>query len=237
MSPPDNKRQKLDASTDHDGDEKAEDGDDQGRSNNSGAVDSENETSRSILPDLTQTNDLMKRLQSFIPKIQAANRELNVEGDLTMQLDVNLEKECDDSSDSDSRSSSSSSSSDDSNPGIQEISSNGLKTNASVDAAALGDSPGRSSPVGPTIQLQFAVGDMTNNPMMELLQSTEEDDDRESESEASANKEVSSERFETISRLLHDKKLSSENGDKKIVSLPLEGGTKNKPERPLITEL
>ncbi|KAG7349006.1 hypothetical protein IV203_011603 [Nitzschia inconspicua] len=223
MSPPDNKRQKLDASTDHDGNEKAEDGDDQGRSNNSRAVDSGNATSTSILPDITQTNDLMKRLQSFIPKIQAANRELNVDGDLTMQLDVNLEKECDDSSDRDS-----SSSSDDSNPGIQEISSNSLKTNAYVDAAALGESPDRSSPVGPTIQLQFAVGDMTNNPMMELLQSTEEDDDIEPESDASANEEVSSDRLETISRLLDDKK---------IASLRLEGETKNKPERPLIAEL
>ena len=144
-------------------------------------------------------DDLMNRLRSFMPQMQSANQDLlqrqqdDDENDnknksttimtnkntKTMQLDADLHLE--DDSDSDSES-------DDDNdvdndnikPLIQEEvaeKEGNEKVEEKIEIISETTSEEATTAVIPTIQLQFSLGDMTGNPLMELLADNGDDDD------------------------------------------------------------
>mmetsp|Transcript_5094 Transcript_5094/g.12165 ORF Transcript_5094/g.12165 Transcript_5094/m.12165 type:complete len:197 (-) Transcript_5094:53-643(-) len=105
--------------------------------------------------DNQQTNDLMSRLQTFLPQMKAANQALSSE--TVGQVDIELKKDCDDedhSSDSDDDSCNASGNK------IQKLDQKGEEGENDDDE--------EGTAAEPMIQIQFALTD-PNNPMMELF--------------------------------------------------------------------
>jgi hypothetical protein len=181
------------------------------------------------LPDSKKTSDLMSRLNSFLPQMQAANKILNNVNKANLQVDLDLESDNDDNySDDDEKPVVSSL--------INEISSDKGKedneNNVDVDGKqtamphSINHEPIHATP---TIQLQFALGEMTGNPIMKLLGNDADNDadniDDESDKEQDDNIEASA-RQDAVTKLLSGN--SAKGSNKAEIALL-------KP--PLITEL
>jgi hypothetical protein len=146
-------------------------------------------------PKPSQTDDLMARLYAFLPQIQAANHTLINDDDAAAaakqrQLDLHLEKESD-SDDTYCNEDDICTDDDEEDDRKQSAAKKGFLGNQEIDIDGVGgtvsaamdpdDANPRTKKIitaspGPTIQLQFTIGDMTNNPMMSLLQKAEGDD-------------------------------------------------------------
>lgn len=120
--------------------------------------------------DNQQTNDLMTRLQSFLPQMEAANQALS--SDPVGQVDIELKK---DSGEEDSDDDSSNASGDDK---IQKLDKKNALISESKGEGESDDEEGTASQ--PTIQIQFALTD-PNNPMMELFANDNEKKGEENE--------------------------------------------------------
>jgi hypothetical protein len=134
------------------------------------------------LPDAQKTQVLISRLSSFLPQLKAANQNLGKVNE-SARIDVDLHSEKSNSEDEDDDE-------DDSinddekqlqsnrHPWIQEKDDAAVNSKKPSEAELESENDTNTEKaVSQTIQLSFALGDMTRNPMMELLGS---EDARES---------------------------------------------------------
>lgn len=148
------------------------------------------------LSDPQHSKDLMSRLSAFLPQMKAANQ--NLANNTTSRLDVDLHSEkssSDDDCSNDDDSDEEEQLRPTKNPRIQEVKNAAAADKADNEtsddgkpAAAKSESEEHETAMqepSQTIQLSFALGDMTGNPLMELLGA--EDSKHESDSQHSAN--------------------------------------------------
>jgi hypothetical protein len=107
-----------------------------------------------LLPNTQQTGDLLGRLQSFLPQLQAANQALEDDEDGDPRVDVDLEQEdedgglVDDDDDDDEK-----------------------------EAKEEDNSDHQDHEKHPTIQIQFELGDVDKNPILSSLLADNPDPD------------------------------------------------------------
>jgi hypothetical protein len=147
-----------------------------------------------------QTSALLNRLQAFLPRIQKANQELlessNNADTSSRQIDVDLGKEDDDSSSSD----------------------DGDSSSESVE-----EKDKINSKKSQTIQIQFEVGDVQKNPLINLLaDGAQEEDDDKSQSESDdvgGGSDGSQDQKDAASKLLSKTPQVSENSSRPLISV------------------
>jgi hypothetical protein len=183
------------------------------------------------LPNAQKTQDLISRLSSFLPQLKAANQNLG-EVNESARIDVDLHSEKSNSGDED----------DDEDDNINDDEKQ-LQSNRHPwiqekdDAAENSKKPSEAElesendtytekSVSQTIQLSFALGDMTGNPMMELLGS---EDARESSEQDNALEDDGN----VLGRNAVERLLNGESTDKVTSNGPIDQKRKNV----LITEL
>mmetsp|Transcript_21288 Transcript_21288/g.37444 ORF Transcript_21288/g.37444 Transcript_21288/m.37444 type:complete len:244 (-) Transcript_21288:1367-2098(-) len=181
-----------------------------------------NDDKNAPLPDSQKTKDLMNRLHAFLPQLQAANQvltndETKKEG---LQVDVNLELDGDSNEDDeDDDDSNGNINGDDarklmSSPsllsGVKEVEKEQRDASRSASAETADHATESNGPGAPSIQLQFAVGDMTGNPMMKILGSGNTDSDDDGDDDSGGNDEdqdtTQVARIQAVSRLLSETK-------------------------------
>jgi hypothetical protein len=224
----------------HDDDDKIDDDDD----DDNGGLRSGN-IPHIALPDLNKTNDLLNRLNDFLPKFQASNQTIANNEKEKLQVDGDLESDHDSDSDDDAHGSS-----DDDDKkgapapsifhGIEEVdSSDNHESIITSKGSMVDDVPDQNeksgSRVGPTIQLQFAVGDMTGNPMMKLLAGSDDDEEEEDDDDDKGNGANDSARTNGVAKLLLSSHTS--NGTSMKMDTTTKGENILSKKKPLITEL
>eukprot|EP00536_Pseudo-nitzschia_multiseries_P005062 jgi/Psemu1/285512/fgenesh1_pg.91_\ len=225
-------------------------------------------------PKLPPNNsDLMNRLRNFLPQMQSANQELlsnplasfdgtllssgqqqqqqiqqanhSIRLDADLKLDEDSDSDDDDGDDETRRSS----------PLIREVGADDsapVAANESTASETSNQTTASSSEAAttPTIQLQFSLGAMSENPLMKLLVGDDDSDDDDDDSDSDSDG-MEAARLQTVSNLLRqvpaDNKESASSGAKPQSVIRLSGGeatatatstagTKSK-SKSLITEL
>jgi hypothetical protein len=203
-------------------------------------------------PDPKTANNLLSRLQMFLPQLQAANEALP-EGGVNFDKQVDLDLHSDDSDSDDDG--------DDDDDEITDHAAKRSKTSNYVQEVLVNDNGVRNDgkengqgtnatlssqlkhkndivDVGEqTIQIQFTLGDMTGNPLMQLLADPDDEADDENKSRASIPEEEDelSARASAVAKLLS---LPEELNQESSLSTNSNSARRlNEKQKPLITEL
>mmetsp|Transcript_24357 Transcript_24357/g.67841 ORF Transcript_24357/g.67841 Transcript_24357/m.67841 type:complete len:205 (-) Transcript_24357:204-818(-) len=173
-----------------------------------------------------QTSDLLNRLQAFLPQIHAANEALD-DGDEAARVDVGLgeQSDSDDNEDDDDDGDSAPSDSGDflmkeRRPNVDACNSAKADANDGAKDGPHNDSVAENEHATPTIQIQFALGDLSSNPAaLALLKtdsnkdgSNDDDDDKSITDNTSVSQDA---KTALVSNMLNQTKGASESGQGK----------------------
>ncbi len=159
-------------------------------------------------------SDLMSRLRNFLPQMQSANQELLLTTSLgtdPVQLDTNLKAEDDNDTDDDESETA---------PKrkllIQEVDSKAQEEQDDPVPKKTSDQTSEEAAAAPTIQLEFTVGNMSGNPLMNLLVNDDDDSGDSVSSNDSENNKIPlmSARNHAVTNLLAESKNATKTGKK-----------------------